>query len=154
MAPCSKGPNRRLVCAAQRCVHCRYAVHPVESLPEDRPFAIAVLGRALAIWKDGSGTWRAFDDSCPHRKVAFMHALHECLRRVAVVTQQCRCEYPAAALSAVGLRQHSSTAWCMSARLGWRCMPFMMRTRHACTLVAVRVRACMMRALHGGHPAR
>lgn len=48
----------------------RYAVHPVESLPEDRPWAVKVLGKDLVVWKDGQGVWRVFADACPHRKVA------------------------------------------------------------------------------------
>jgi phenylpropionate dioxygenase-like ring-hydroxylating dioxygenase large terminal subunit len=45
-------------------------VHPVDSLPDDRPWSVKVLGRDLVVWKDGNGEWRVFDDACPHRKVA------------------------------------------------------------------------------------
>jgi hypothetical protein len=52
-------------------------VHPVESLPEDRPWGVTVLGRELVVWKDGEGQWRVFDDSCPHRKVALSEGRKE-----------------------------------------------------------------------------
>lgn len=57
-------PAPRRVCTR------RYALHPVESLPEDRPWAVTVLGRDLVVWRDKAGEWRVFDDACPHRKVA------------------------------------------------------------------------------------
>ena len=49
---------------------CRYAVHPVDSIPVDRPWGFRVLGRQLVAWRDGGGEWRVFDDACPHRRVA------------------------------------------------------------------------------------
>ena len=55
----------------------RYAVHPVESLPEDRPWPVTVLGRELVVWLDGGGQWRVFDDACPHRKVALSEGRKE-----------------------------------------------------------------------------
>jgi phenylpropionate dioxygenase-like ring-hydroxylating dioxygenase large terminal subunit len=49
----------------------------VDSLPEDRPWGVTVLGRELVVWKDGEGQWRVFDDSCPHRKVALSEGRKE-----------------------------------------------------------------------------
>jgi nitrite reductase/ring-hydroxylating ferredoxin subunit len=49
----------------------------VDSLPEDRPWAVTILGRDLVIWKDGEGQWRAFDDACPHCKVALSEGRKE-----------------------------------------------------------------------------
>jgi phenylpropionate dioxygenase-like ring-hydroxylating dioxygenase large terminal subunit len=55
----------------------RWAVHPIEALPEDRPWGVTILGRELVVWKDGEGEWRVFDDSCPHRKVALSEGRKE-----------------------------------------------------------------------------
>lgn len=32
-----------------------------------RPHAVTLLGKQLVVWRDGSGTWRCFEDMCPHR---------------------------------------------------------------------------------------
>lgn len=44
-------------------------MHPIDQLPEDRPWGFRVLGKALVAWKDGEGQWRVFEDACPHRRV-------------------------------------------------------------------------------------
>jgi phenylpropionate dioxygenase-like ring-hydroxylating dioxygenase large terminal subunit len=43
--------------------------HPVASVGDlaDTPLAVTLLGEPLVLWKDGSGTVRAFADRCPHR---------------------------------------------------------------------------------------
>ena len=48
-----------------------YPVAVAEFLDANRPHAIQLLGREMAIWKDGSGRWRCFDDACPHRLAPF-----------------------------------------------------------------------------------
>jgi len=32
-----------------------------------KPYPIQLLGKRLVLWKDSSGTWRCFQDRCPHR---------------------------------------------------------------------------------------
>lgn len=47
--------------------------HPValcESV-EDQPVAVLLLGHSLVLWRDGSGTIRAWADQCPHRGARF-----------------------------------------------------------------------------------
>jgi phenylpropionate dioxygenase-like ring-hydroxylating dioxygenase large terminal subunit len=44
-----------------------YPVAVVEFLDPSRPHKIELLGRELAIWRDGSGKWRCFANFCPHR---------------------------------------------------------------------------------------
>ncbi len=39
----------------------------VGDLDEDRPNALQLLGRDIAVWKDAEGTWHAVHDQCPHR---------------------------------------------------------------------------------------
>jgi hypothetical protein len=46
-----------------------YPVAVVAFLATGRPHAIQVLGKDLVLWRDGSGSWRCFDDACPHRLV-------------------------------------------------------------------------------------
>ena len=36
-------------------------------LDEDRPNALQLLGKDIAVWKDTEGTWHAVHDQCPHR---------------------------------------------------------------------------------------
>ncbi|KAL6754998.1 Rieske [Haematococcus lacustris] len=44
-----------------------YPLASVAELDETRPHAYTVLGKDLVVWRDGSNTWRAFQDMCPHR---------------------------------------------------------------------------------------
>lgn len=44
-----------------------YPVAVAEFLDAERPHAIQVLGMDLVLWRDGSQTWRCFEDICPHR---------------------------------------------------------------------------------------
>lgn len=44
-----------------------YPVSLVEDLDPGMPTPFQLLGRELVLWKDKEGTWRAFDNKCPHR---------------------------------------------------------------------------------------
>jgi len=44
-----------------------YPVHVLDHIDSSRPHAIELLGKQLVLWKDVSGGWNCFDDSCPHR---------------------------------------------------------------------------------------
>ncbi|KAG2502238.1 hypothetical protein HYH03_000724 [Edaphochlamys debaryana] len=44
-----------------------YPVFPTDFLDVSRPHPFTLLGKDLVLWRDGSGTWRAFEDACPHR---------------------------------------------------------------------------------------
>ncbi|MEM9165124.1 MAG: Rieske 2Fe-2S domain-containing protein [Cyanobacteria bacterium P01_F01_bin.4] len=44
-----------------------YPVAVIEFLDSSRPHAIQLLGKDLVLWRDGSQTWRCFEDACPHR---------------------------------------------------------------------------------------
>ncbi len=44
-----------------------YAVAALAELDASLPTAVTVLGERIAVWRDASGTWRAFRDVCPHR---------------------------------------------------------------------------------------
>ncbi|KAJ9520049.1 hypothetical protein QJQ45_029981 [Haematococcus lacustris] len=44
-----------------------YPVASVVELDETRPTPMIVLGKELVVWRDGTNTWRAFQDMCPHR---------------------------------------------------------------------------------------
>eukprot|EP00877_Chromochloris_zofingiensis_P009253 jgi/Chrzof1/4581/Cz14g19030.t1_PAO3[v5.2] len=44
-----------------------YPVAAVECLQPDRPNGIQLLGMKLVLWQDQTGTWRCFEDACPHR---------------------------------------------------------------------------------------
>ncbi|MEM8807921.1 MAG: Rieske 2Fe-2S domain-containing protein [Cyanobacteria bacterium P01_G01_bin.38] len=44
-----------------------YPVAVIEFLDPSRPHAIQLLGKDLVLWRDGSQTWRCFEDACPHR---------------------------------------------------------------------------------------
>ncbi len=46
-----------------------YPVAVVEFLEPSRPHGIELLGKHLVLWRDGSRTWRCFEDVCPHRLV-------------------------------------------------------------------------------------
>ncbi|KAK9812641.1 hypothetical protein WJX72_001174 [[Myrmecia] bisecta] len=46
-----------------------YPLAIVRDLDEKAPNTFTLLNEALVIWKDGSGSWRVFHDSCPHRLV-------------------------------------------------------------------------------------
>lgn len=40
-----------------------------ENLDPSRPNKLELLGEDLVAWMDGTGTWRVFEDHCPHRSV-------------------------------------------------------------------------------------
>jgi hypothetical protein len=40
---------------------------PLAGLDPTRPTPVELLGMQLVVWQDGSGTWRCFQDACPHR---------------------------------------------------------------------------------------
>eukprot|EP00850_Spirogloea_muscicola_P026381 SM007016S21277 [mRNA] locus=s7016:109:696:+ [translate_table: standard] len=44
-----------------------YPVSLVEDLDPAVPTPFKLLGRDLVLWRDASGSWRAFRDLCPHR---------------------------------------------------------------------------------------
>jgi len=46
-----------------------YPLAVVEDLDPGRPTRLELLGEDLVAWRDGTGTWRVFDDRCPHRSV-------------------------------------------------------------------------------------
>ncbi len=46
-----------------------YPVAVVDHLDSSHPYAIQLLGKDLVLWRDGTNTWRCFDDACPHRLV-------------------------------------------------------------------------------------
>ena len=53
-----------------------YPVNVVDSMDPSRPHKVQLLGLNLVLWNDGAtvrgekaaGSWRAFEDSCPHRR--------------------------------------------------------------------------------------
>eukprot|EP00271_Cylindrocystis_brebissonii_P020544 TRINITY_DN684_c0_g1_i1.p1 TRINITY_DN684_c0_g1~~TRINITY_DN684_c0_g1_i1.p1 ORF type:complete len:600 (-),score=63.64 TRINITY_DN684_c0_g1_i1:1578-3377(-) len=47
--------------------HNWYPVALLEDLDGSRPTSFQLLGIDLVLWKDPSGSWRAFKDLCPHR---------------------------------------------------------------------------------------
>jgi len=44
-----------------------YPVAVVDFLDPSCPHALQLLGKDIVLWRDGSGQWRCFEDSCPHR---------------------------------------------------------------------------------------
>ena len=46
-----------------------YPLAVVEFLDPTRPHSVQLLGKDLVLWRDGSQTWRCFEDACPHRLV-------------------------------------------------------------------------------------
>eukprot|EP00193_Tetraselmis_chui_P008014 CAMPEP_0177757412 /NCGR_PEP_ID=MMETSP0491_2-20121128/3627_1 /TAXON_ID=63592 /ORGANISM="Tetraselmis chuii, Strain PLY429" /LENGTH=525 /DNA_ID=CAMNT_0019273057 /DNA_START=612 /DNA_END=2189 /DNA_ORIENTATION=+ len=44
-----------------------YPIHALDHLDPTRPHHAMLLGRDLALWRDGSGKWQCFEDFCPHR---------------------------------------------------------------------------------------
>ncbi|KXZ42581.1 hypothetical protein GPECTOR_132g593 [Gonium pectorale] len=44
-----------------------FPVAVLECLDPSRPHPFKLMGRDLVLWRDGSGSWRAFADACPHR---------------------------------------------------------------------------------------
>lgn len=44
-----------------------YPVAAMSALKPDKPNAVQLLGMNLVVWKDKQGTWRCFEDLCPHR---------------------------------------------------------------------------------------
>jgi phenylpropionate dioxygenase-like ring-hydroxylating dioxygenase large terminal subunit len=48
-----------------------YPVAPVRDLDKEKPNRLTLLGKDFCVWfqPETGGTWQAFDDSCPHRRV-------------------------------------------------------------------------------------
>lgn len=44
-----------------------YPLAVVDYLDPKRPHAMQLLGRDVVLWRDGTGSWRCFEDACPHR---------------------------------------------------------------------------------------
>ena len=45
-----------------------YPVATVSDLETERPNSLQLLGKQIAVWRDGaSGAWHAVEDRCPHR---------------------------------------------------------------------------------------
>lgn len=44
-----------------------YPIAALEALKTDAPNAVHLLGMRLVLWQDKQGTWRCFEDLCPHR---------------------------------------------------------------------------------------
>ncbi|KAF6259816.1 pheophorbide a oxygenase [Scenedesmus sp. NREL 46B-D3] len=44
-----------------------YPIAALESLQTDTPNAVQLLGMRLVLWQDKAGSWRCFEDLCPHR---------------------------------------------------------------------------------------
>jgi phenylpropionate dioxygenase-like ring-hydroxylating dioxygenase large terminal subunit len=60
-----------------------YPVSPVRDLSATRPNRIALLGQDFCVWyHPPTGTWRAFEDSCPHRGVPLSEGRIEAARDV------------------------------------------------------------------------
>lgn len=55
-----------------------YPCAVISMLRSDAPNAFTLLGRPLVLWRDGSGTWHAQDDRCPHRCAGPALALVPC----------------------------------------------------------------------------
>lgn len=45
----------------------RYPLAVVQDLDARRPTPAQLLGIPIVLWRDGGGSWRAFEDRCPHR---------------------------------------------------------------------------------------
>ncbi|WP_404785331.1 Rieske 2Fe-2S domain-containing protein [Altericista sp. CCNU0014] len=44
-----------------------YPVAVIEFLDPAQPHGLQLLGKEIAIWRDGTGKWQCFEDACPHR---------------------------------------------------------------------------------------
>ena len=44
-----------------------YPLAVADYLDPQRPHAMQLLGKDIVLWRDGTGTWRCFEDACPHR---------------------------------------------------------------------------------------
>lgn len=44
-----------------------YVVAVAEYIDTTRPYKLELLGLPMVLWKDGTGTWRCFENMCPHR---------------------------------------------------------------------------------------
>ena len=44
-----------------------YPIAVIEFLDPARPHATQLLGKEIALWRDGTGKWQCFEDACPHR---------------------------------------------------------------------------------------
>lgn len=48
-----------------------YVVAVADYIDTTRPYKLELLGLPMVLWKDGSGTWRCFENMCPHRYTNF-----------------------------------------------------------------------------------
>lgn len=46
-----------------------YPIAVIQDMDASRPTKLELLGEDLVAWRDGEGTWRVFEDRCPHRSV-------------------------------------------------------------------------------------
>ncbi|EDX87484.1 Pheophorbide a oxygenase family [Synechococcus sp. PCC 7335] len=44
-----------------------YPLAVADYLDPQRPHAMQLLGKDVVLWRDGTGTWRCFENACPHR---------------------------------------------------------------------------------------
>ena len=44
-----------------------YAVAALDALDPAVPMSLTVMNQRVALWRDGTGNWRALRDECPHR---------------------------------------------------------------------------------------
>ncbi|MEL6604925.1 MAG: Rieske 2Fe-2S domain-containing protein [Cyanobacteria bacterium J06614_10] len=44
-----------------------YPMAAVACLDPQKPHAMQLLGKNVVLWRDGTQTWRCFEDACPHR---------------------------------------------------------------------------------------
>ena len=44
-----------------------YPLAVADYLDPQRPHAMQLLGKDIVLWRDGTGSWRCFEDACPHR---------------------------------------------------------------------------------------
>ncbi|PSC68584.1 (2Fe-2S)-binding [Micractinium conductrix] len=64
-----------------------YPLTALDYLDPSRPAQLKVLGYDLVVWRDGSGTWRAFRDACPHRAAPLSEG------RINPATKNLECAY-------------------------------------------------------------
>lgn len=58
-----------------------YPVLPTSYAEADKPHGVTLLDRQFVVWRDGSGTWRAAEDFCPHRCAKVIAEQLWCLRQ-------------------------------------------------------------------------
>ena len=67
-----------------------YPVALESNLSTDRPNAIQLLGKQIAVWRDGAGgAWHAVEDRCPHRRAFAPEALRPRCRPTPLGRHRC-----------------------------------------------------------------